>query len=387
MTTVRPPERGVRPPNRRELIMTAATELFATRGYEYVGMSEIAQAVAVRPSALYRHFTGKEQLLAEIMGKGIAVFEAELAEFDLARGTDGLAELAGFVIDNRHIGALVGREVPHLTEESRARLRSALDAIQQLVVDKIVLLRPELRPHEADLLASSALAVLQSPAFHRMELPRAEYCALLARLVHRVISAELPESSDEVRRGGPGLRPFSRRESLLAQAIVLFAERTYAGVSIEDVAASLGIAGPSVYNHFPSKADILAKALWRGSAYLAIQVTDALAAADSPTAALTAILTSYARFAITHPALIDLMISEVRSLPDAERDIMVTAQREYVAELVHLLRQVEPDTSGADARVRIQAALMIANDVARTARLRNRPATVDLVSAVCVQLL
>jgi AcrR family transcriptional regulator len=61
-----------RPPNRRELILAAATELFAARGYEYVGMSEIAEEVAVQPSALYRHFAGKEQLLAEILRQGVA---------------------------------------------------------------------------------------------------------------------------------------------------------------------------------------------------------------------------------------------------------------------------------------------------------------------------
>jgi Bacterial regulatory proteins, tetR family len=44
----------------------------------------------------------------------------------------------------------------------------------------------------------------------------------------------------------------------------LFAERTYAGVSIEEVGAALGIAGASVYNHFPSKSGILITALARG---------------------------------------------------------------------------------------------------------------------------
>ena len=52
MTSVLPPARRTRPPNRRELILAAATELFAARGYEYAGMSEIAEQVAVQPSAL-----------------------------------------------------------------------------------------------------------------------------------------------------------------------------------------------------------------------------------------------------------------------------------------------------------------------------------------------
>lgn len=388
MTAVRPPERGVRPPNRRELILAAATKLFARRGYEYVGMSEIADAVAVRPSALYRHFAGKEQLLAEIVLKGTADFAAAVAGLDATRGVDGMRELAGFVVDNRHIGALLGREVPHLAEESRARVRAGLDAITRLVAERIAAVRTELRADEADLLAAAALAVLRTPAFQRAELPRGEHCALLARLVKCVITAELPESTgDRVRRGPIGLRPFSRREALLDQAIVLFAERTYASVGIEDVAASLGIAGPSVYNHFTRKSDILATALQRGSAYLSVQMSDALAAADAPAPALSAIVSSYTRFAVLHPALIDLMISEVRSLPQPDREAAVAAQRNFVAELVHLLRQVDPSLSGAAARVRIQAMLLIAIDVARVPRLRELAAVVELVTAVSHQVL
>jgi len=50
VTSVLPPARRTRPPNRRELILAAATELFAARGYEYAGMSEIAEQVATHAS-------------------------------------------------------------------------------------------------------------------------------------------------------------------------------------------------------------------------------------------------------------------------------------------------------------------------------------------------
>jgi len=126
VTSVLPPARRTRPPNRRELILAAATELFAARGYEYAGMSEIAEQVAVQPSALYRHFAGKEQLLAEILSQGAA--------------------------------------------------------------SKIGALRPELREPGREFVAWSALAVLQSPSFYRTELPRTEFCAEIARLAGRVVT-------------------------------------------------------------------------------------------------------------------------------------------------------------------------------------------------------
>lgn len=136
MTSVLPPARRTRPPNRRGLILAAATELFAVRGYEYVGMSEIAEEVAVQPSALYRHFAGKEQLLAEILREGAASLLAAVAAADPGE-PDGLAELAGFVIDNRHVIALVGREAPHLGEASRVGLRAELAQAGELLAAKI----------------------------------------------------------------------------------------------------------------------------------------------------------------------------------------------------------------------------------------------------------
>lgn len=266
---------------------------------------------------------------------------------------------------------------------------SALAQVGQRFAGKIASAHPRLRPHAADLLAWAALAVLQSPAFHRVELPPADYCAEVAQLAARVISARLPEefTGEPLPRSPGGLLPCSRREALLAQAVALFAERTYAGVSIEDVAASLGIAGPSVYNHFPAKSDILVTALRRGSAFLSMQVADALATAEEPESALRTLIASYAGFAAGHPALIDLMISEARSLPEPDREAMVTAQRDYIAELVHLLRQVYPELSSASARVQIQAALMIANDVARTPHLRDQSGSTPAAAALCDQVL
>jgi AcrR family transcriptional regulator len=384
-----PRERRTRPANRRDLILSAATELFATRGFEYVGMSEIAEAVDVRPSALYRHFSGKEQLLAEIVHQGVANLQAAISGVDPGGGPRGLLDLAGFVIDNRHIATLIGREAPHLSEVPRAGLRSALGNAGQLLAGKIQSARPELQPHAAGLLAWAALAVLQSPAFHHAELSRAEYCAEVAALAGRVISARLPDefTGEPIPPRPPGLLPYPRREALLARAIALFAERTYASVSIIDVAASLGIAGPSVYNHFRSKTDILATALSRGSACLSMQVTDILATAEGPAPALGALIKLYACFAIEHPAVIDLLISEVRSLPEPDREATMTAQRNYVAELVHLLRQVHPELSPAIAHVRIQAALMIANDVARIAHLRDQAGSAQAIASLCDQIL
>jgi len=377
------PERRTRPANRRQQIAAAAAELFGSRGYQNVGMSDIADAVQVRPSALYRHFPSKESLLEEIVGQSVTELAAVLAAADLTTAA-GLRELAEYAVASRPVAALIQRDLPHLSETSRRQVRSRLREVGALVAERISAARPALGAAAADLLAQAVLAVLQSPAFYPLPRP-SEVASELAVLVGRVVSANVPPEFGraQVQPQPAGLLPVSRREALLARAIALFAERTYAGVRVEDVAASLDIAGPSVYNHFRSKSDILVTALERGAAYLAVQAADTLATATSPAAALRAFVSGYCGFAMAHPALIDLMMSETASLPEPARGAVVEAERQYVAELVHLLRQVHQDLTPAAARVQVQAALMIANDVARTSRFRSLAGLADAVADAC----
>ena len=48
----------------------------------------------------------------------------------------------------------------------------------------------------------------------------------------------------------------NRRTAILAAAIRLFAERGFRGVTTRELAASLGVSEPVLYQHFPSKRDL-----------------------------------------------------------------------------------------------------------------------------------
>ncbi len=52
---------------RRTEILSAAAELFAQRGYHGVSIGDLGRAVGLTGPALYRHFRGKEALLAEML--------------------------------------------------------------------------------------------------------------------------------------------------------------------------------------------------------------------------------------------------------------------------------------------------------------------------------
>ncbi|HET7735778.1 MAG TPA: helix-turn-helix domain-containing protein, partial [Nocardioidaceae bacterium] len=56
-----------RPANRRELVLDAASHLFARRGFHGVSVADIGEAVGVTAPALYRHFANKDAILVSIV--------------------------------------------------------------------------------------------------------------------------------------------------------------------------------------------------------------------------------------------------------------------------------------------------------------------------------
>ncbi|GAA2423485.1 TetR/AcrR family transcriptional regulator [Actinomadura vinacea] len=365
----RTPARGTRPRNRRALITAAAAELFYRRGYHQVGMTEIADAVGVGPSALYRHFPGKHQLLAAVLGDGLRPAQAAVGA---SPGLDAaLHELAAQALEHRELGVLWQRESRHLPAEIRVELRERLrdlaDALGRLVREE----RPETDQGSAEVLVWCLLAVLESVSYHSLELPDPEYRRLVHAMCRDVVTAELPPDEHAV-PAGTGLELHSRREALLQAAARLFARRGYAAVSIDDIGGAVGVAGPSVYTYFPSKGHLLRAAINRGSEALWTDLSSVLGrAADAPDA-LRQLVRSYVRFDLEQGHLIDIIIAELVHLTDDERHQVRQIQHDYIAEWVHLLRTVRPELDPVSARIRVQAVLTVVNDLARSPGLRSR---------------
>ncbi|WP_051471219.1 TetR/AcrR family transcriptional regulator [Patulibacter minatonensis] len=62
----RPATRRTRDPQRGPRILQAATELFYERGYHAVSVDEIGEAAGATGAAIYRHFSGKDEILATL---------------------------------------------------------------------------------------------------------------------------------------------------------------------------------------------------------------------------------------------------------------------------------------------------------------------------------
>jgi AcrR family transcriptional regulator len=372
------------------MISAAAGELFYERGFDRVSMSDIAGSVDIRASAIYRHFTNKQQLLQAILVGGLEPMEATVGSLDLRFPSAAAASLARFALDNRSLGILLQRELRHLGPDDQATIRSRLRALEHRLGEQFRAARPGLSVTDGSLLAWSTLSVLASISFHRVACPRPAYDRLLADLVKQVIETDLPSSPAQApateTQGGP-LIPRSRREALLEQAVALFARKGYANVGIEDVGAAVGIAGASVYNHFPTKSDILVTALDRGSAVLFADLAYILRSAGSAAEALSQLVRSYVTFSERNPHTVDVMVTQLEHLPEDEQGRLRKLENEYISEWVHLIRAGRPGLDADSARVRVHAVLTVANNGLRTPRLRRVPAVSPALEAICIRLL
>jgi AcrR family transcriptional regulator len=385
---IRPP-RGTRPANRRQLIITAAADLFSRKGYANVGMGDVAEAVAIGPSALYRHFRGKQDLLDAVVGDALNTLDDAITVAENERSSDAAATLAVVVLRHRGVGVLWQREARQLSAVDRAKFRAAVEQLAARFAALIRTRRPGLGAVDADLLAWSGLAVATSVSLHSLVLPETEFTTLLGGLIATVLDAPIRLAQSPPTRWPKAktLRTQSRREAILTEAAKLFAAKGFAGVSTEDIGASVGISGPSVYNHFAAKADILVAAMLRGDEWLRMDMHRAFAQASDPRDGLNRLLGSYCAFVLDNPHLIQVLVSEAEHLPEPERHRTRAAQYAYIAEWVSLLREVHPQWDAVRARIRVQAVQTMMNDIALTPSLRNRAGIESALVTIGTELL
>jgi AcrR family transcriptional regulator len=383
------PARGTRPANRRELIIAAAADLFSRKGYAAVGMGDVAEAVAIGPSALYRHFRGKRDLLAAVVGDALNTLDDAITLAENEQSSDVAATLAVVVLCHRGVGVLWQREARQLSAGDRAKFGAAVEQIAARFAALIRARRPGLAAVEADLLAWSGLAVATSVSLHSLVLPEPEFTTLLGGLITTVVDAaiQLPPSPPTRGPKTRTLRTQSRREAILSEATKLFATKGFAGVSTEHIGASVGISGPSVYNHFAAKSDILVAAMLRGDEWLRMDMHRAFAAASDPRDGLNRLLGSYCAFVLDNPHLIQVLVSEAEHLPEPERHRTRAAQYAYIAEWVSLLREVHPQWDAVRARIRVQAVQTMMNDIALTPSLRNHAGIDSALVTIGTELL
>lgn len=79
------PKRGYHHGNLRQALIDAALELITIKGPTGFTLSEAAKQAGVTPAAVYRHFEGREDLIAEAALQGYAIF-GDLMQYAYDKG-------------------------------------------------------------------------------------------------------------------------------------------------------------------------------------------------------------------------------------------------------------------------------------------------------------
>lgn len=159
----------------------------------------------------------------------------------------------------------------------------------------------------------------------------------------------------------------SRREQILAEAARLFARHGFHGVSIDGIGAAVGVSGPALYRHFPSKEGLLAEMLVGISEHLLAGGQERAARHTDPVALLDALVAFHTDFALRQPELITVQDRDLANLPDDARRRVRGLQRAYVEIWVGAIVRAGLATGDRTARVAAHAAFGLMNSTPRSA--------------------
>ena len=373
---------------RKAQIVVEAAELFAAKGFAGVGVQEIGARVGIAAGAIYRHFESKDALLDAVL---LDTIEAWLvaAQLDAAPGSgDSQAQIREMVA--RAVQLVVDRPGPLATYLRERHLvskatRRVLHRRERELFDRwstaICAARPGLDTAEMALRQQAINGVLGSLALRPAALAHPRFRSLVNDgLVALLVAPGVPACANAPAFARVWTPPLSRRQEILVAAISRFRQRGYHGVGMDEIGDATGIAGPSLYEYFDSKADILLDAYDQAGALVVAGAQAALAGAASASDALERLARSYIELCFEHVDLIAVTSREGSALPEADRPRLRRRRRDLHETWTGVLRELRPQLSPGDARSLVRAAIALVSQIA----LHRRDATASVAEAAAL---
>lgn len=166
MTTLT--SRGRRKSDRRSQLLAVAEQLIAERGFLAVRLEDIGAAAGISGPAIYRHFTGKEALLVELL-VGISTRLLSGAQAVLARDPDPADALDGliefhldFALSEPNLIRIQDRDLANLPGTAQRQVRRAQRRYVETWVGALRSLDPTLAEDQARVMAHAAFGLLNS---------------------------------------------------------------------------------------------------------------------------------------------------------------------------------------------------------------------------------
>ncbi|MDT0276455.1 SACE_7040 family transcriptional regulator [Blastococcus goldschmidtiae] len=173
-------------PSRREQILQAAAQLFAERGSRAVGVDDVGAAVGVTGPAIYRHFAGKDAMLAEMLLRISERLLAGGSERVTAAGADPVAQLRAlidfqveFALENPALITVHDRDLGSLADADAAQVRRLQRRYVEVWVAVLARLHPTSDPAACRARAHAVFGLINSTPHSAGQLDRPAMAALL----------------------------------------------------------------------------------------------------------------------------------------------------------------------------------------------------------------
>lgn len=277
---------GRRGMHTRELIVARAGQLFVTHGYHGTSIDAVAKAVGGSRASIYQYFESKDDIFRELVRQcEPAVLEHAAGLGSIGPEIDGMRNLQRWLtqwaalydkyamvflefpgvgaiegLPQTEAGAVSGRYAEIITDKLRAAKITGIAAADAAAA----LLRIS---HMMNLYRFRGMFDLSSAARTTGSLTIAMQLLLFPQTPPEVLGEVIPAPPPEPERHGnrtmpqgdepdpPSVSPV--RQDVLSASSVLFNNRGYYAVTMEDIAATASISRATLYRHFSTKVKIL----------------------------------------------------------------------------------------------------------------------------------
>lgn len=188
-----PTARGRAKASRRQALLAAAARLFAERGFNGVSIEELGAAAGVSGPAVYKHFGGKQDMLAALLldaSEGLYTGGQEVVGRE--EGVCALRALVEFhvrfALENADVIRVQDRDLEQLGDADRHAVRTLQRRYVELWVDVLAQLNPDADPAVLRTRAHAVFGLLNSTPHSGLALPRATLRAELERMALAALS-------------------------------------------------------------------------------------------------------------------------------------------------------------------------------------------------------
>ena len=138
------PKNGTR--DTKEVILTVALKLFSEKGYDGVGIRDISKEIGIRESALYKHYSGKQDIFNSILKDIERRYQEEVSAFippesmaDILSGeSDAREELFRISVTmfRFYLKTEYGSQLRRMLTMEQYRTSEASKFFRELIIDK-----------------------------------------------------------------------------------------------------------------------------------------------------------------------------------------------------------------------------------------------------------